>query len=365
MQKLLWFDARNIKPSDNIVIPIISNSSIVNIVLRAKNRMAYNLPLKMKYIVSVEKLEELEFVQEGDVVMSTSAELLREVKSKGFKTALYLIINDRAGLDYAYEEGEAYDYAVIKFHCETNIPLELLIAKFQNSDTILLKEVNSAADGKIAFGVMEYGADGVLFSSNDIKEILFMDEIVQSMDQIKLSIVPGKVKEVKHVGMGYRACIDTTSMLKKNEGMLIGSFSNGGILVSSEMHELPYMNLRPFRVNAGAVHSYVWAGGGSTEYLTDLNSGSKVLVVDHEGNAREVTVGRIKIEARPLLSIVVEANGQLINTIVQDDWHIRLLGINGEPHNASSLNEDTVLATYICEPGRHVGIKIDENIIEK
>lgn len=365
MKKLIWFDGRNIKPSDNKIIPIISNSSIEHIVLIAKNRKAYKLPLRMKYIVVLEKIEEFEHVQEGDVVMSSSTELLKEAKNKGFKTGIYIVVNDRAGMDYAYELGGDYDYAVIKFDCETNIPLELLIARFQNSNTVLLKEVNKALDGKIAFNVMEYGSDGVLFSSNDIKEILSMDEHVQSMDHCKLSIVPGKVKDVEHIGMGYRACIDTTTLLKKNEGMLIGSFSNGGVLVSSEMHYLPYMNLRPFRVNAGAVHSYVWAGNGNTEYLTDLSSGSKVLVVDHEGNAREVSVGRMKIEARPLLKITVEANGQIINTIVQDDWHIRLLGINGEPYNASSLNEDTVLATYICEPGRHVGIKIDENIIEK
>ncbi|MGN6710987.1 3-dehydroquinate synthase II [Anaerocolumna jejuensis DSM 15929] len=365
MKKLLWFDGRKLSPEDGTVLPLVSNSGIENILVEAKNRNAYKMKQNMHYIVQVEQQEDMDFVAEGDVVLSGSEELLEEAKRRGNKTAIYVLVNDRPGLDYAYEEGGNYDYAVIKFDCVTNIPLELLIATFQNERTILLKEVQKAQDGKIAFDVMEAGADGVLLSTTDIREILELDAYVESMEHTKLKLVPGKVKAVEHIGMGYRACIDTTSMLKKNEGMLIGSFSRGGVLLSSEMHELPYMNLRPFRVNAGAVHSYVWTPGGNTEYLTDLKSGSKVLAVDHEGNAREVSVGRIKIEARPLLKITVEAEGQLFNVIVQDDWHIRVLGMKGEPYNASILTENTELATYVCEPGRHVGIKIEEDIIEK
>lgn len=365
MKKLLWFDGRMISSEDGVILPLVSNSSIEHMVVEAKDRKKFKLKQSMHYIVHTESKKELEQIQAGDVVLSDSEEILKEAQKKGYKTGIYIVVNDRPGLDFAYEKGGNYEYAVIKFDCETNIPLELLIARFQKTKTVLIKEVTSAQDGKITFDVMESGADGILLSTSDIKEILEMDAYIQSMERIKLKLVPAKVIAAEHIGMGYRACIDTTSMLKKNEGMLIGSYSRGGILVSSEMHYLPYMNLRPFRVNAGAVHSYVWAAAGKTEYLTDLKSGSKVLVVDHEGNAREVSVGRVKIEARPLLKITVEAEGQEINTIVQDDWHIRLLGMKGEPYNASSLTKDTVLAAYICEPGRHVGIKIDEDIIEK
>lgn len=366
MKKLVWFDLRNVNPDDNMILPILANSCIEHVLVKAKDRKAFKLPLKMKYIVELEKEEEFSNVQKEDIVFSELEGILETAKQKELKTGIYLMVNDRAGMDFASEEGKKYDYAVIKFDCETNIPLELLIAKYQKSKTVLLKEVHSALDGKVTSDVMECGADGLLFSSMDIKEIMELDGFLQKLSCMKLKLVSGTVKEVEHIGMGYRACIDTTSMLKKNEGMLIGSFSRGGILVSSEMHYLPYMNLRPFRVNAGAVHSYIWAAEGRTEYLTDLNSGSKILVVDHEGNAREVSVGRVKIEARPLLKIVVEADGQILNTIVQDDWHIRLLGIKGEPYNASSLVVDkTILAAYVCEAGRHVGIKIEEDIMEK
>ena len=170
---------------------------------------------------------------------------------------------------------------------------------------------------------------------------------------------------MQHIGMGYRACIDTTNLMQCNEGMIIGSTSNGGLLVSSETHYLPYMELRPFRVNAGAVHSYVWASEDMTAYLTELKTGSRLICVDTKGNTRQVSVGRLKTELRPLLKVEVEALGVRVNAVVQDDWHIRIFGGNGEPLNASAIKVGDELLTYICSSGRHVGIKINETIIEK
>jgi 3-dehydroquinate synthase II/3-amino-4-hydroxybenzoic acid synthase len=243
--------------------------------------------------------------------------------------------------------------------------LELLIARLQNMETQLIKLVRTYQEMEITLGVMEVGSDGVLVKSEDTQEIMSINQFITNSQTGKLGLVKGKVVEVQHVGMGFRACIDTTSLLNQNEGMIIGSTSTGGLLVSSETHFLPYMELRPFRVNAGAVHSYVWTPENMTQYITELKGGSKVLVVDTEGNTREVSVGRVKIEMRPLLRIVVDADGVEVNTIVQDDWHIRIFGGNGEPRNASSIKKGDELLVYICEGGRHVGIKIDEMIVEK
>lgn len=125
------------------------------------------------------------------------------------------------------------------------------------------------------------------------------------------------------------------------------------------------MNLRPFRVNAGAVHSYIWMPNDTAEYLTDLKVGSKVLCTNTKGEARELTVGRVKIEVRPLLLIKGEAAQTEINVIVQDDWHIRLMDAAGNPQNATMIRPGDKLLAYLSKPGRHVGIKVDETIIEK
>ena len=325
----------------------------------------FKAPKQMQMVVEITKKEDFKDLKEGVILYSKSSDLLKFGKNKGFKTAVQCVIEDEQSMNFAWQEGMNYDYLVAEFTSTTNIPLELLIAKLQPTETVLIKRVYSVLEAEIVFGVMESGSDGVLYISSEMDDLIALDKLVKRENKNKLNLVTGKVTKVSHAGMGYRACIDTTNLLKQNEGMIIGSTSEGGLLVSSETHYLPYMELRPFRVNAGAVHSYVWCPENNTSYLTELTGGSKVVCVDTEGNSREVVVGRVKTEMRPLLKIEVEAEGKKINTFVQDDWHIRIFGSEGEPRNASDIKEGDSLMAYVCESGRHVGIKIDENIEEK
>lgn len=49
------------------------------------------------------------------------------------------------------------------------------------------------------------------------------------------------------------------------------------------------------------VHAYVHCPGGRTAYLSELRSGSEVVVIDAAGLQRNAVVGRVKIETRPLV----------------------------------------------------------------
>jgi 3-dehydroquinate synthase class II len=54
------------------------------------------------------------------------------------------------------------------------------------------------------------------------------------------------------------------------------------------------------------VHSYCTVPGGKTAYLSELKSGSEVVVVKADGRQRSALVGRVKIETRPLVSRIWE-----------------------------------------------------------
>jgi 3-amino-4-hydroxybenzoic acid synthase len=166
--------------------------------------------------------------------------------------------------------------------------------------------------------------------------------------------------------MGERACLDTCSLLGKDEGLLVGSFASGLVLTVSETHPLPYMPTRPFRVNAGAIHSYTLAPGGRTRYFSELSAGSQLLAARANGELRTVTLGRVKIERRPLLSISATGpDGQRANIIVQDDWHVRLLGPDGLPRNVTELRPGHALLGFLPDDARHVGYPVREFCIEQ
>jgi 3-dehydroquinate synthase II/3-amino-4-hydroxybenzoic acid synthase len=99
--------------------------------------------------------------------------------------------------------------------------------------------------------------------------------------------------------------------------------------------------------------------------MTELRAGSSVMIVDRSGATRRASVGRMKTEVRPLRLIEAEfASGERINTIMQDDWHVRVFSADAKPLNITQLQPGNQVLGHLARPGRHVGIKVDEHILE-
>jgi 3-dehydroquinate synthase II len=241
------------------------------------------------------------------------------------------------------------------------IPLENLIAQTEG----LMVEVDSAAEARTAVQALEKGADGVVLDTADINEIRKVVQVVKgSSGEVKLGVV--RIVKTEPLGMGDRVCIDTCTNMRSGEGILVGNTSDAMFLVHSESIENPYVEPRPFRVNAGAVHAYTLVPEGKTKYLSELKAGSEALVVNGKGETQVVVVGRIKVERRPLMLVEGEtAEGKRVSLVLQNAETIRLIGKNGEAISVVDLKKDSEVMGYSAEGGRHFGIKIDETIVEK
>ncbi|OHD15163.1 MAG: hypothetical protein A2086_07810 [Spirochaetes bacterium GWD1_27_9] len=346
-----------------IFMPVSLIPIIDKIVLPKRMNLAFLIssPDEISSCISNEK-----YADKIESIFTRDLNLLNKIRETGkVKAGLFMDVKDRKTLDDAVKFAEIVDVLLIEFTDPTNIPLELVLATTQNSPVNVFKKVKTADDGFNSFMTMEKGSDGIMLMTNDLNEIITLDKSYTSFVSIEhLNLVEGIVTRIAHAGMGDRVCIDTTSELFQDEGMLLGSTSSGSILTCSETHYLPYMNLRPFRVNAGGLHLYVWGPNNRAYYLSDLKSGDCVFVVNSKGQARVVTIGRIKIERRPLLLIECEYEGVKINTFIQDDWHVRLMGAKGEIRPSSEIKIGDKLLCYLDKSGRHVGIKINESIKE-
>lgn len=258
------------------------------------------------------------------------------------------------------------DYGIVELEDETNIPLELLIAWFQNAPTKILKCVSTTEEGDIALRTLQHGADGLLLKTTTETELRSATALASVESNNKLELVEWDVTSATYLGWGHRALVDTVSLLTQEEGMLIGSTCSAFAMMCSETHYLPYMPLRPFRVNAGAVHSYLVCPEDRTHYLADLELGHTVLVVDTSGNGRSVPVGRVKIEKRPLISIdFKDKDGDTGNIIVQADWHVRIMDAEGKPLHVTHCKPGTKLMGWKTAAARHCGNPISEQLIER
>jgi len=174
-----------------------------------------------------------------------------------------------------------------------------------------------------------------------------------------------KVTRVVPLGSGDRVCVDTCTLLRVGEGMLIGSLASNMFLVHSETKLNQYAAPRPFRVNAGAVHSYILMADRSTKYLSELEAGDEVLAADVEGSTQGVVVGRAKIEKRPLVLVEAESGPRKFNVILQNAETVCLVR-EGEPVSIVEIKAGDTVAVWMGEgKGRHFGRAIKENIVEK
>jgi len=256
------------------------------------------------------------------------------------------------------------DFVIVEVKDWKIIPLENIIAKLHKIHTKIYAIARTPEEVRKMFSILEVGVDGVIFETSSISEVR---EVMIYLGTKNFELKKGKIIEIKEVGDGERVCVDTASILHKGEGMLIGSRSNFLFLVHNESVGSSFTSPRPFRVNAGAVHCYTLSPDGTTSYLSEVETGSEVLIINSKGNARRATVGRSKIERRPMLMIKASVDGEVGGIIAQDAETIRFVKPNGELVSVTHLKKgDTVMVYSKAATGRHFGMEVsDEYILEK
>ena len=243
------------------------------------------------------------------------------------------------------------------------IPVENLLAQ---SDSVLA-EAATLDEARLAAGILERGVAGIVVSRGavaDLKTIVAQCKLAQGREEL----LPAVVTRVESVGLGHRVCADTLSILHKGQGMLVGNSSAFTFLVHAETERNEYVAARPFRVNAGAVHAYVRLPGDKTTYLGEFKAGQEVLIVDANGETSLATLGRVKIEVRPMLLVeaqVATEDGVKTGTVfLQNAETIRLTTPDGEPVSVVGLKPGDTVLCRLDEAGRHFGMRIREDIRE-
>ncbi|WP_197381327.1 3-dehydroquinate synthase II family protein [Mycolicibacterium mengxianglii] len=358
---LAWIDIRALSGDLRMAVIEAAIHQRVDGIVSDDPAVLADLPPTIRRILAVEDPEFAELtgtpLHAVDVVLAPSgAGQPRTAAEHG----VHVVVSDAPTLHEACRVVRQVPWTVLTFTDPTKIPLEIVIAAAENSGGRTVTVVDDIQDAAIVKLVLEHGSDGLLLAPRSVEEVATLAEVVQHrQDRLELSELT--VTSVEHIGMGERACIDTCSLLELDEGCLIGSFATGMFLSCSETHPLPYMPTRPFRWNAGAVHSYVLTPENRTRYVSELRAGQPILAVRTDGSVREVRIGRVKIERRPLISInATTPGGASINVIAQDDWHVRLLGPGGTVNNVTELRPGDTLLGYVPTASRHVGLPITE-----
>ncbi|MHB8352334.1 MAG: 3-dehydroquinate synthase II, partial [Thermoplasmata archaeon] len=213
-------------------------------------------------------------------------------------------VSDPAGFEKVRAELRAGRRLAVEWEGERILPVETLVGDRPGRAPLWVVAA-SPEEAVGLLGALEHGPEAVVVEIRASAEIDRLEELIDRPFAIAEGWERFPLSRREPAGMGDRVLVDTTSLLGPEEGLLVGSSAALLFLVLSEAVGSRYTRPRPFRVNAGAAHSYVLLANGETRYLSELASGEAVLAVQREGPARAVRVGRLKIERRPLVRLEV------------------------------------------------------------
>jgi 3-dehydroquinate synthase II len=346
-----------------IIKPTVSKSAMPQFITKLTEKGVSFLNVDPKQVQS-KKVQSVYESEDADMVVCRTFDQLKSLKSLGKPLGYFKKVLSNADVDEIEKASRAgAEFVIVDASDWKIIPLENIIAKLHKSNTRVFTTAKSSGEVATMFSVLELGVDGVILSTDRVEEV---DSAMQQLSTRKFPIGVAKILEVKDVGTGERVCVDTASMMSMGEGMLVGSKSNFMLLVHNESVGSSFTSPRPFRVNAGAVYCYTIAPDGNTRYLSEVESGSEVWIVNKEGLARRAVVGRSKIETRPLRLLRAEIDGHTGTVILQNAETIRLIRRNGELVSVTGIKAgDEVLGYAKPATGRHFGMEVDEYIIEK
>ncbi len=350
------------KNKELIVKPLVAKEKLNDFLSKISNvSLIYSDPA----VISNKNFKTIFNSDRADFVVTHTLDALKENKNKlqksvGFSKMISsnedleeIVIASKYGADFVIVE--AVDWKII--------PLENLIAKLQKTRTKIYTTTKNSDEIRTMFSVLEHGVNGVILETADVNQI---ENSHKLLDNPNFKLKYARILELKDVGMGERVCVDTVSMMTIGEGMLIGSKSNFLFLVHNESVGSSFTSPRPFRVNAGAVHCYTAMSDGTTKYLSELEAGVEILVVSKDGTSRKSTVGRSKIESRPMKLVKAQINDFKGSVILQNAETIRLITKDSKLVSVTDLKVgNEVLAYTKSSSGRHFGMQVDEFILEK
>lgn len=239
------------------------------------------------------------------------------------------------------------------------IPVENILAQSGG----LAVEAAGLDRARLAAGILERGVATVVVTpqgAGDLKSIVRELKLSQGV----LPLETATITAITPAGLGHRVCVDTMTLMRSGQGMLVGNSSAFTFLVNAETESNPYVAPRPFRINAGAVHAYAVMPGDRTSYLEELRAGTEVLLAAADGSTTLATVGRCKTEVRPMLLIEARCGDRTGAVFLQNAETIRLVRADGAPVSVVDLATGDTVLCRTDQAGRHFGMRIDEDIRE-
>ena len=290
----------------------------------------------------------------------------------------FITVNSEESQEYARSLVGSVEWLVLDFSDWSMIPIENLVAACEGTPTKIAAVLSTPEQAQGAGFALHKGVDALVVApSNEMIEAALVvksqrlertnqndEEITSQSEHVGLGKLT--VTSVEAGGTAERYCIDMTRLLGDGEGLLLGSSASSFLFVHGETVDSEFVPTRPFRVNAGPPHAYIRMSNGQTKYLSELQSGDEIHVVSTEGMQRSATVGRLKIELRPMILVKwIDENDKEGNMFLQQAETVRVVGLDMKTKSITALKPGDIVIGWSDMGSRHIGAPISSAVTER
>tara|TARA_B100000401_G_scaffold101088_1_gene65316 strand:- start:368 stop:1306 length:939 start_codon:yes stop_codon:yes gene_type:complete len=251
----------------------------------------------------------------------------------------------------------------------TMIPLENLVARSRGSQTRIAAAIDREIEISGAAFALGGGVDAILVPGRMLEEAVeFLGDRwtkEENPENPKINPTEARILSMESAGVGERVCIDLTRRINEGQGAASGSISGKLCLIHGETISSEYVPNRPFRINAGAIHSYILMADGMTKYMSELETGDEIAILSSSGSIETAIVGRLKIELRPLLVVKFEISGEEGQVVVQQAETVRFVSPKGTAVSVTDSKAGDKITVFTDDRVRHIGIALDGEMVEK
>jgi len=287
-------------------------------------------------------------------------------------------LEGEASQNYARSLVGSVEWLVLEFTDWSMIPIENLLAACEGTPTKIAAVISTPDQAQGAGFALQRGVEALVVNSSTAMTeaaLIVKSQRLESKHTESNYLTPfsGKIgmgeltiTSVEPGGTAERYCIDMTCLLEHGEGLLLGSCASSFLFVHGETVASEFVPTRPFRVNAGPPHAYVRMASGNTKYLSELHAGDEVLLTNTEGLLRSATIGRLKIETRPMILIKwVDENDKEGSMFLQQAETVRVVGLDNKTKSITALKEGEIVLGWCDIGAKHIGASISSTVTER
>ena len=269
------------------------------------------------------------------------------------------------------------EWLVVEFKDWAMIPIENMVAAVEQTPTKIAAVITEPEQAQGAAFALQKGVDAIvigpdsfLMEAASIAKSQRLERRSKQTDhessESRTGLTALSITSVEDGGIAERYCIDMTRLLSLGEGLLAGSTASSFVLIHGETLDSEYVPSRPFRVNAGPPQAYVMMADGTTKYISGLLTGDEVMLVSKDGDTRSATIGRLKIETRPMVLLKwTDGNDKEGCMFMQQAETVRVIGLDSYPVSITTVKPGDEILGWCDSAARHIGASISSSVTER